>query len=370
MTTKPRWTKSSAPAPFEARLVGRVTGCTNPESAELCLDGETFVFGNCAMVLGHPRYKTPPGLVYVEGAAFVSQARITSPNSVELVKRKLIGNLTSTLAVDILRTATGKFPKGTAFQVVGGRPVSKPGASDLVAPDQVRQQVLIYDPMSGKVLGRLPLWSGSAIASKFNALEQPNGLAMDSKGNLYVGDMLNGDPDGIVNVPSAIYRVPHEAIDALVDEKAGSADAVQRIECPGYVNGITVDDKDSAWCVSCSMSDPDKGAIYKLSDADFSRGELPAPQVRDLGILDGVAVTKRGTALASNPMTGEIYAFTADGRDLLIQLDGAAVVGQPADFNVCYPKALGGEPVLLVTNIGVGTAPEGSEVVVIEINGL
>ncbi|MET0984658.1 MAG: hypothetical protein ABW034_04550 [Steroidobacteraceae bacterium] len=370
MTNSTRWTKSSEPSPFAARLIGRITGCTNPESAELCLDGETVVFGNCTMIIGHPRYTVPPGLVYEESQAFISQARITSRDSFELVKRELIGNLTSTLAVDILRTPTSKFPKGTAFMAVGGRPITKRGANTLVEGAQVRQQVLAFDPLSGAILGRIPLWSGSAIDAKFNALEQPNGLALDGKGNLYVGDMLNGDPDGKLTVPSAIYRIPHAAIDALVGEKLGAANDVQRIVCPAYVNGITAAPDDSVWCVSCSFNDPEKGAIYQLGDQDFARGQLPAPRVRELGILDGVGVTRRGTALASNPMTGEIFAFTAAGRDHVIRLNGAAVVAQPADFNVCYPKVLGGEPALLVTDIAVGRGPGDSEVVLIDISGL
>src|SRR5690606_20098489 len=153
-------------------------------------------------MLGHPRYQTPPGLVYLQGEAFVSQARITSRDSFELVQRRFIDNLTSTLAVDMLRTATRRFPLGTALQVVGGRPISKPGAATLVEGDELQQQVLAYDPLGGAILGRIPLWAGSAIAAKFNALEQPNGLALDGEGNLYVGDMLNGDPDGRVTVPS------------------------------------------------------------------------------------------------------------------------------------------------------------------------
>ena len=61
--------------PIGFRL-GVIEGCTNPESAEMLADGETFVFGNCALGVGFPWFRDGAGLVYLEGQAFVSRARV------------------------------------------------------------------------------------------------------------------------------------------------------------------------------------------------------------------------------------------------------------------------------------------------------
>ncbi|HEB88466.1 MAG TPA: hypothetical protein ENI85_02755, partial [Deltaproteobacteria bacterium] len=260
--------------------MGRIDGCTNPESAELTIDDETFVFGNCALTMGIPGYRGGNGIVYLQGNAFISRARIDPSGSIELVERQLVTGLTATLGIDILRKATRRFPTGTAFVAEGGRPICHPASRELLTNvDLIRPRALAFDPETGEVRGEIPLWDGSAIANRFNALDQPNGLAVDAKGNLYVGDIPNSNPVDTLPPPvdSAVYRIPHDALDALAardDESA--ARNVARIEVPGFVNGVTsspVDD--SIWIVSCSEHDPVRGGIYQLSERDFDRGTLP-----------------------------------------------------------------------------------------------
>lgn len=363
------------PTPFQGRLVGRIEGCTNPESAELCVDGETFVFGNCAMIVGISQYRDGTGLVYLQGEAFISQARIDGPSSVELVKRRLVDGLTGTLGVDMLGRATGRFPAGTAFIAEGGRPIIDPASRELITGARaIRPRALAFDPMTGERLGHIPLWDDSAIGLQWNGLDQPNGLATDAHGNLFVGDIPNSNPvaTGPPPVVSAVYRIPHDCLDALAGNgvQADAAD-VQRIVMPGFVNGVTASPvEDSVWAVSCSPHDPVKGGVYRLTDDDFASGHLPDPVHSGLGILDGVGVSRRGTVFASNPRVGEIHAFTAEGAHHIIQVDGKNVAPMPADFNVCYPKVLDGEPALLVTNIDVGGPPEGSSVAVVDISSL
>jgi hypothetical protein len=111
--------------------------------------------------------------------------------------------------------------------------------------------------------------------------------------------------------------------------------------------------------------------LYQLGADDFTSGRLPSPTVAGLGILDGVGVTRRGTLLASTPVTGEIHAFGREGSHQVIRIEtDEKVVRMPADFNVCYPSALNGEPALLVTDISVGRAPTDASVAVVDISGL
>jgi len=355
---------------FEARVLGVIEGATNPESAELLDDGETIVFGNCAMMVGIPEYRAGRSLVYLRGEAFISRARVSASGKVSLDERRLVEGLTGTLGCDILRKGTSRFPAGTVFIEEGGNPITDD--CETIAKD-TRPRALAFDPMTGEIRGEIPLWDGSAIGKRFNGIDQPNGIAIDSAGNLYVGDIPNSNPDphpaAPPPVPPAVYRIRNESLDALADG-SGGADAVERVVMPGYVNGLAVSPIDDVcWAVSCSPVDPVKGGIYRLPRDSFSTGIQPEPLYSGLGILDGVGVTRRGTVLASNPLTGEIYAFPTDGRQLVVSLSGASIA-MPADFNVVYPKALDGEPALLVPDISVGKPPGTGQIAVAAITGL
>lgn len=355
------------------RLMGVITGCTNPESAELLNDGETVVFGNCRLTAGLPFFRAGAGLVYIKDEAFTSRARISPDGDVELLERRVIGGLTATLGCDVLRVDTEAFPSGTVFQVAGGGPVTA-DCTSIVPHDPY---VLIYDPLAGKILARLPLGPDSEIGKKYNGLEQPNGCAVDVHGNLYVSDIPNTNPDpdpaAPPPVPPAVYRIPVWALQALVDGVPGSADRVQRVPMPGYVNGVTVSPvDDTVWAVSCSPVDPVGGGLYQLTRDAFENEEQPPPVVQGLGILDGVGMTRRGTALVSLPREGEIIAFPSQGggEPVVLTTDQPNPVRFPADFNVVYPRALDGEPALLVPDIGLGYEPGASTVAVLDISGL
>jgi hypothetical protein len=356
---------------LQPRVLGFLEGCTNPESAELLPDGETVIFGNACMTMGLPWFRKGEGLVYVDGAAFLSRGRIAPDGTVSVEQRVITSRLTATLGCDVLRHATGAFPAGTVMIAAGGGPAATPDGK----PARARPHVLAVDPMSGEVLGRIPLGAGSDIAARFNALEMPNGLAVGHDGTVFVSDMPNTNPDPSPTadpfVEPAVYALRHDALDALADEEPGAANAVARVAMPGFVNGLAVSPIDgSCLAVSCSRAfDPVNGGIYVLTADDFATGRQPDPLFRDLDPIDGVGMTRRGTILASNPLTGRLRAITIDGVHTELTPDDWPV-RFPADINVIYPTALGGEPALLVPDVSVGR-PEGTGVVgVLDISGL
>lgn len=363
------------PRIWDAHLVGIVDGCTNPESAEMLPDGETFVFGNCTMLIGNPAHRNGKSLVYLEKQAFISKARWNRDGTIAMIERHLIDGLTSTLGIDILRTGTERFPAGTAFVVCGGKPITTGIDSPLITDHQrVRPQALGFDPQTGEILGSIPLWDGSAVAMRYHALEMPNGLAIDNAGNLYVTDNPNTNPTQAVPppVPSRVYRIDHSVLDAMANGEPGTEAGVEAIEWEGWFNGVTVSPIDqTVWVVSCSAHDPVNGALFHLGREDFTREHLPEPVHRDLGVLDGVGVTRRGTVLASNPRTSEVHLFTADGEHSQLRVDGERLpVSFPADFNVVYPEVLAGEPGLLVTDVSVGKPPGEGLIALVDVSGL
>lgn len=356
---------------FTGRLIGVLEGCTNPESAEMLDDGETFVFGNCRLDVGYPWFRESQGLVYLQGEAFITRGRVTAEGAVVLEERRLIDGLTTTLGCDILRTDTEVFPSGTAFTVADGKPVARPDGS---GPANVQPHILGFDPLTGEILGKIPLWAGSAIGDRFEPLEMPNGLAIDKDGNFYVADCPHTnpslDPAAPPPVSPAVYRIPVGSLGALVRQEPGAADGVLRVVMPGFVNGCAVSPVDGvAWAVSCSPTDPVGGGVYRLPLRAFESGLQPPPAWRDLGELDGVCVSRRGTVFATAPLKNEIHAFTSDGEHGVVTATGLPT-RMPADLNVVYPRCLDGEPALMIADIMVGTPPGDCTVSVVAIPGL
>lgn len=354
-------------------VIGRIDGCTHPESAELLPDGEHFVFGNCAMTVGVPAYREGKGLVYLEDEAFVSLAKLGADGSVTIVRKELIAGLTGTLGCDVLPVGTTRFPAGTVFMASGGNPFIRRGDTQLgTGTDRHKPCALAFDPITGEIKGRIPLWAGSAIAAKFNPVDQPNGLAINAAGDLFVGDIPNGNPVSVLPPPSpsAVYRIPHHALDALAQGEANAAD-VQRILAPGFVNGLTVSCiDDECWMVSCSSHDVDEGGLYRLTANDFDRGELPEASMKGIGVIDGVGFTKRGSVVLTNPRNATVHLFLPDGEHVLLEGEGVTLGRNPADVNICYPACLGGqEPALLVPDVCVGPDSERSTVTILNLTG-
>ncbi|MGC9537444.1 hypothetical protein [Streptomyces sp. UG1] len=361
--------------PRETRIIGRVAGATNPESAELLDDGKTLIFGNCTMVMGNPHHRAGKSLVYLEGQAFMTQASFTGEGEVTVTRRRLVDGLTGTLGTEVHRKGTRLWPAGTGLTACGGRPYAKSLDAPLATVEEARQQIFAFDPLTGEPRGRIALWAGSPVARALgHHVEMPNGIAVAPNGDLYLADNPNTNPEAAEPppVPSCVYRIPYESIDGLLEDDPAAAETVDAVEWTGWFNGVAASPLDgSAWVVTSSYHDPLNGAVIRLDADDFAAGRLPEPFVKDLGICDGAAVTRRGTVFATNPIAKEIFVFPADGSRQRMVIDGERLpVSNPADINVIYPSFLGGEPALTVGDICVGSAPEAAQVLVLDIAGL
>ena len=361
--------------PRETRVIGRITSATNPESAEMLDDGETLIYGNCTMVMGNPNHRGGKSLVYLRDKAFISRASFTGEGEIEVTEPKLVDGLTGTLGTEVHRKGTRLWPAGTGLTACGGRPFAVDIESELGTQEEARQQVLAFDPITGESRGRIALWKGSVIDQALgHHVEMPNGIAVAPNGDIYVADNPNSDPVAAKPppVPSCVYRIPYESIDGLLDDSPEAAATVHAVEWEGWFNGVAASPIDgSAWAVTCSYDDPLNGAVIRLDADDFASGRLPDPFVRDLGICDGAAVSRRGTVFATNPIDKEIFVFPTDGSKQRLVIDGGPLgLANPADVNVIYPKYLDGEPALAVGDICVGWEPGTAQIVILDIIGL
>jgi sugar lactone lactonase YvrE len=360
------------PEPWQTRLIGTLTGLTNPESAEMLDDGETIIFGNTTLMIGNPHHRGGKSLIYLKDKAFMSRARLSRDGELNVEVPQLVPGLTATLGTEVHRKGTSRLPPGTGLSACGGKPFATDGAAPLGTDDEARQQILAFDPSSGDILGRIALWEGSAVAKAVgHRVDMPNGVAVAPNGDLYIADNPNSNPESAMPppVPACAYRIPFEAIDPLLDDDQAAAELVQAVEFEGWFNGIAASPLDNAaWAVSCSYSDPLKGAIFRIDEEHFATSTLPEPFVTGLGILDGCAVSRRGTVFASNPLTRDIHVFPTAGGHYVLRIDGEGIPAtHPADINVVYPLYLGGEPALLVGDLNMGSPPGGAQILVLDI---
>jgi hypothetical protein len=366
---------AAEPTAIPTRLIATIEGATNPESAEMLDDGETIIFGNCTLMFGNPNHRAGKSLVYLRDQAYISRARLDKDGTVTVEEERLVTGLTATLGTEVHRRGTNTWPAGTGLTACGGKPFTIDASSRLGTDDEARQQVLAFDPHTGEIRGRIALWAGSPIARAVgHHVEMPNGLAVAPNGDIYVADNPNTNPTAInpPPVPGCTYRIPYTAIDALLDDDDGAAATVRAVAFEGWFNGVAASPLDgAAWAVSCNYEDPLHGAIFRIDETDFEASRLPEPFVTGLGILDGAAVSRRGTVLATNPRTAEVHVFPADGSHSVLRLAGKQLPAtNPADINVVYPSHLDGEPALLVGDIAMGTPPGGGKILVLDISGL
>jgi len=275
--------------PVKGQLVQTLNSFDNPEGAIFSADGKSVFISNAAE-LGMP----DRGLRWIEKGGYISKLSVQPDGTLQMVNEKLVAGYTTPLGMAVLPKATGTFPAGTIFAVTGGCFLAQADGTPIT--DRARHETrIIAFSEDGKVLGEIPMAAGSAFEKASKApVAQPNALAFDAEGNLYVTDTGNGGSllKPRLKARPGVYRVPHESLDALAAGQQPTA-PLAFIPIPGGPDGIEVSPDDDSIHVNtvgaaAGVKDPAKGAMYRLTGYHFAKGKLPAPQMRGIGALDGL----------------------------------------------------------------------------------
>jgi len=276
--------------PVKGELVQTLNNFDNPEGAIFSADGK-FTFISNAAELGMP----DRGFRWVEKGGYISKLAVQPDGTLQMANEQLVAGLTAPLGMAVLPKATGMFPAGTIFVVTGGCFLAQADGTPITDRARHNTRVVAFNE-DGKIMGEIPMAAGSAFEKASKApVAQPNALAFDADGNLYVTDTGNGGKAlrPRLKARPGVYRVPHDSLDALAGGQQPPA-PLAFIAIPGGPDGIEVSPSDDSVHVNtvgagAGVKDPAKGGMYRITGFHFAKGKLPAPQIRGVGALDGLA---------------------------------------------------------------------------------
>lgn len=286
--------------PVKGKVVNVLPLFDNPEGALFSMDGKYLFISNAAL---HGDADKPFG--WIEGSGSISKLEVGSNGSLKMIERKFIKDLTGPLGMAVLNVSTDKFPRGTIFAPAGSGPMSLPDGTPITDPNRHKPKIIVFDPDSGDIFGEINLGADSEFAKITGGpLILVNALAFDKTGNLYVVDTGFGFDTYKPAFPynGGVWKIPAESIDALAVGQPAPIPP-QFIPNPSWPDGIEVSPiTGEVWYNTVlPPSDPDvdpfKGGIWAVSDADFNKGIEPPPLFKNLGRLDGLDFTVRGTCI-------------------------------------------------------------------------
>ena len=300
--------------PEQGTALGAILGQSivefhRPESVAFSLDGKYLFVGNCASDLFGTDNKK---VGFVKGAGAISRCIIDEKGNVKIEKQKFITGLNGPTGLGILTKSTGKYPVGTILVNQGmSLQVNKNGKS-ITNINELGVGVHLYDPNSGKLLGRISMGPGSSVAKAIGHVPLLlNSIAFDKKGNLYITDTAFGGDRLFPQVSQhpGLIRIEHGSIDDI------SKGGISFTPISGVPNGIGYWEKEDAMVI-VTMGGNDKSggtAIYKVPVTSFPLNVIPAPLFDDVGRADGIAITPRGTIITSR-FSGDLLAIPLNGN--------------------------------------------------------
>ena len=281
--------------PAQAVVVQVIAAFDNPEAAVFSADGRFAFVGNAAEMGDRS-----DDFGWGEGEGYISKLAVTAAGTLEMVEEKLIDGLTAPLGMGVLPVSTGTFPAGTIFACVGSALMRDADGNVITDRAHMRSKLLAFD-VDGNILGEIDTGGGSVFEEiNGSPIALINALAFDAHGNLYVADTAFGadqfDPPW--EGKGGMWTIPVESLDDLAAGRAPTTPP-SFLAVPGFPDGIEVSPIDGKIYINtvgpiAGAPDPAGGGIYAIEPGATT---LPAPFDSQLGALDGLDFTARGTMI-------------------------------------------------------------------------
>jgi hypothetical protein len=323
--------------PVKGKVVNVLSIFDNAEGALTSMCGDYLFVSNSAI---HGNGDKP--FAWTEKAGSISKLKIGPGGSLTLIDRVFVKDLTGPLGMACANKSTGKFPRGSIYATAGSGPMSLADGTPITDQSRHKPMVLIFDPGSGKCLGKISLCMKSAFAKITGApVMLVNALAFDKAGNLYIVDTGFGHDTykPAFKYAGGTWKVPAESIDALAAGETPPSPP-QFIPNPSWPDGVEVSPITGEIWINTVMppmdSDPYKGAMWALRDVDFIRGTQPDALYTGLGRLDGLDFTVRGTCLHTEigHEKNSIVVVPHGGKPHRLDLVPDVTLSGPADIDI------------------------------------
>ncbi len=341
--------------PKKGLVIQRLAVFDNPEGSIFSADGK-YVFISNAAELGMP----DKGFHWTHNRGYISKLTVQPDGTLKMLNEKLITGLTGPLGMAVSTVATSKFPRGTIFISEAWLGLAEVDGTEVKDPKILDPKIIAFNT-DGKILGSIKLGAGSAAAKVSGVIATlANSLAFDAAGNLYLAD--TGVPGTQFNPPlqtkgGGVYMFPITSLDTLAEGRDaplhyvpmqnGGPDGIE-VAPDGVIHVNTVG-------LNAGLKDPAEGGMYKLTQADFKAGKLPAPFNRGLGALDGLAFAGNNRLDTEARNTNGVLVTPLSGKTpYVLTYDKPFKVDGPADIAV--RKMSDGGYLLLIPELS-GTTP-------------
>ncbi len=322
--------------PVKGQVVSELHLFDNPEAVIFSLDGRYLFVANTAV---HGNAQKPFG--FTEGAGSISKLEVGPYGDARIVDLHFIDHVTAPLGMAVLPVNTRRFTRGTIFAPIGSAPLSDADGNPITDRKRLKTKIIAFNPDSGEIVGEINLSWGSIFARMTGGpVVLCNALAFDDEGNLYFTDTGFGADQFVPPIPynGGTWKVPVAALDDLA---AGREPAVkpQFVPNPGWPDGVEVSPlTGEVWVntVGGAQLDPANGGLWKLTAADFAAGKEVAPVFSNLGKLDGLDFSARGTQFDTEIGVSPNFVIVVPpgGKPMRLELEPNVELSGPADVVV------------------------------------
>ena len=312
------------PDRINAKCVQTLTGFNHPAACTLSLDGKYLFVSNSAA--------TVYGMAYSQGA--ISKLEILPDGRLKMLNPTFVDHLHAPMGMAVLPKATAKYPAGSLFVCMGMSNACDERGDRITDIKKFNIGVGIFDPDKGNFIGFIPMGPDRALSGA-NALRHPVlapcGLCFDDDATLYVADGGNTgrelDPQ-IVGQPG-IIGIRHASIDALTENQIKGDPMfllVRHIPAAVYYSKL---DDGLYWT---TRDDTPAAGVYRTPKKMFPQPAMVQNVVGDLGALMGVAITPKGTLIASR-LDGDLSFMTKKVQDQ-VSFNESGSFSSPGDFRM------------------------------------
>ncbi len=305
-----------------------------PESATFSLDGKLLFVPNCASGL----YGDDKNFALQAGQGAISKLSVSESGELEMLEPKFVSGLNSPLGITTLQKATKLFPAGTLFVNTGIYILCDEKGAYIPDPKAIGTGVTIIDPSTGRILGKIDMTPGSAVAKAIgDTFPLPNGMTFDGNGNLYVTD--TGESCGVKNTvmpaksSGGVLRIDHEAIDSFAQNKAHDGIHFIPIRMP---NGVAYNPHtDSILVITCRSGEGElTDSVYSIPASAFKDTAEAKPIASDLGNMDGAVVTPAGSIIVSVMNSQSLVKISKRGAKETMVFDPDVKFMGPSDIKL------------------------------------